>query len=1456
MKKRKLFVILLAALGLISAGLYYGWQVMEVEKKLQKKIHAYIETAFGDEVRVRQVRLRLGTLRLNDVDYRPKGRSFSLHIKEISLGYSLASFIKGGMKLEKTGNDIIFTEPTLMLTAVEEDSSTRPRFDPALIAEIQKQYKKIVRSAGFLEKISVSNGKVLYTGTLGTRFLTDTTLTVLRGINGWLETRDEQKIVARLAGIPFTADDYHAMIKAGGDLNSGVIDSLVIELKDYDFSRMVPIFQPRYIQARGGLFSGKIRFSESDDGSGYELTGKLELHDGKMKVRGANLDFSDINLTVLLNDFDLRIERGQYRLNGSPFILTGDINNIFKPETYLYSESTQLDIHTFLKRVYPKISIPMSGTGTVAISFVDSLGTPSLTGAFRAEKMLIADNRRLNDVAFLLEFSNSLLAIKQVHAHNQSLTLEGFGTMNFSRHPYTIDAVLVANGSFLDIIQPALPFTSPRRIGGLTATVTGPLASPRVEGTFSMNLNMPGENNRRLLGKIALESRRLEFSASATDLPVSVRGQIDDVFNKPEYDLRISHAGRLARLLGMEYPERLQNSISLETTVSGVQDSVALDIIVRDRSTGTPEFSLVFLATKENDAPQQYALDGNIFLQPGRENGLAIAFSGSKTDSSIQFSRIGNRYWLDGELDIDLTGDRSLLGELRLSGVDLGEFLSKAGAERDAEGVLAGRVKLAGTLDAPELSAEAWLINGIFNGIGRFNGELAFRADKDSLVLEKAALLFNERPYAALSGGLHFSPFQVDMRLQADELDANELIVAITGQDSVVGGRMSIDTRFIGSTWPVPIYGSLRVHKGNVVWFLFDEFVVDFGTPGSEPRSFFSFAGVQADRVSYISGDQYMLQGKGFFPFNGTDSMRVELDGYGNFLADLHYLTDVVLQSSSNGNLRLGLHGPYDDLRLFDTQLDIYDGRVRLAEVTDRIEKITARIRTQDDFIAIHHLSGQIGDEMLTIRNYREAPLVVGKIGEPLIIDEDWMSLGTLQVNSGPKGLPLNIPGVMPRGEIGRFTVQGMRVSDSEGKPRFEEGFWVGGPWHRPVFRGSVVLNGVNITYPFEVSDEPVNPLLDYILLYGYWDVLAIAGRDNRYVTNITSGIGIDKIYVNIGIDDQVSELHFRGVLGRPDDIWTKQQVEIDSLILGDAGNGLADVAAGQNGDTVAIAAADAPENNSYAFWVKQLADQQQDAGPDTSSFRIIGQIESTRGTIEYLDLNFRVDKFSAEWDKSSLDPIVAGKAWTTVPDSTRQYVYLKSYARDPETGEFSSRGRFEHTYFKLESENPTYNTSQVQVLSLLGYSVDKASRVRMQDMITVGTENLLIRPLLRPVERSLERSLGLDVVRLNSRLTRNFLLMNQTEDPDLRLALLNSTQLTVGKYLSNRMFLLYTGKITTLDKTFQLPENTLGLRHTLGLEYRFNPALLLQIGLDYNPLLTQEKDDKNILLRYSFPIK
>ena len=132
-----------------------------------------------------------------------------------------------------------------------------------------------------------------------------------------------------------------------------------------------------------------------------------------------------------------------------------------------------------------------------------------------------------------------------------------------------------------------------------------------------------------------------------------------------------------------------------------------------------------------------------------------------------------------------------------------------------------------------------------------------------------------------------------------------------------------------------------------------------------------------------------------------------------------------------------------------------------------------------------------------------------------------------------------------------------------------------------------------------------------------------------------------------------------------------------------------------------------------------------------------------------------------------------------------------------------------------------------------------------------------MFRPLFRPFERRLEQTLGLDVVRFSSRFTRNLIEMNVSEERnfmiDSKLFLLRSTKLMVGKYLANQLFLMYSGQLEAgLDYRYQ--HEGFGLSHKIGLEYRINPSLLLQMEYDYNSLMLLRREDKRILLRHSFP--
>ena len=94
---------------------------------------------------------------------------------------------------------------------------------------------------------------------------------------------------------------------------------------------------------------------------------------------------------------------------------------------------------------------------------------------------------------------------------------------------------------------------------------------------------------------------------------------------------------------------------------------------------------------------------------------------------------------------------------------------------------------------------------------------------------------------------------------------------------------------------------------------------------------------------------------------------------------------------------------------------------------------------------------------------------------------------------------------------------------------------------------------------------------------------------------------------------------------------------------------------------------------------------------------------------------------------------------------------------------------------------------------------------------------------------------------------------LTENEELDSKLILLRSTKLVIGKFLADRFFLLYTGQLEAGVK-YRFQQKGLGLRHTLGLEYRISPKLRLQMEYDYDSLHLLDRDDKRIVIRHWFP--
>ncbi|MFQ5584185.1 MAG: translocation/assembly module TamB domain-containing protein, partial [Calditrichia bacterium] len=419
------------------------------------------------------------------------------------------------------------------------------------------------------------------------------------------------------------------------------------------------------------------------------------------------------------------------------------------------------------------------------------------------------------------------------------------------------------------------------------------------------------------------------------------------------------------------------------------------------------------------------------------------------------------------------------------------------------------------------------------------------------------------------------------------------------------------------------------------------------------------------------------------------------------------------------------------------------------------------------------------------------------------IFEDIGLNFGVLVFETDEQGIPLSIPGLMEEGEIGYFAVEGKRKNEK---------FYFSGPPDNPFVRGNIVLYNSRVTFPFIGMEEDAgegqgNPVVEF-LMNTEWDVLVLSGGGNRYFVEIPAYFG--EAYMDLDSDNDSDGLEFSGK-------WNNE------------------------------------------------------------SFRVEGGVSSSRGSVEYLDNNFRVQKFGAEFSRFELYPTVYGKAYTTVRDSSGQFprdIYLVLYAIDPETNQEISRGRWEDFRFKLVSSDPVEGETQEQVLAYMGYSVKNLPGKAGEVGLTM-TENLLMRPIVRPIERRIERGLGLDYVRFRSRFTSNLLYMsmhdqltflnsplelgaNLNNNLNPALLLFQSSQLTLGKYLTRDLYFNYTGQLLSGYEESNFDKPRLGFYHRFGVEYRLLRNLLLEIEYDNFQLKTYyynraDLNDFRIRLRHSF---
>lgn len=1396
MKTRRWILVIALFVAFTALVVYHGWSLFEANARIKSYLLTKIRPVLGEDVYIDELEMALGAVHLKGVEVHFKDDYFTLWVKDLRVGLNLFSLIRHGFRPQKIPHDIIFVNPRLTIKPNYQytGADTIPVTESVPVSP--EKYLEKVKKFDFIKRITISKGEINFIDSLYQP------VQLAYDINGWLSSRDIGYVYTRLVGKLVHTENFNLMITGNIDLGLGRIDSLNLKLKNFQLREKIPVFIPDYLDIKSGTVDGSITLFEKGMGrSGFDITGNIDVSQAAFQMKDNKMFFDDFNLKATIDEWDCIVDSASFLFNGSPVTVDGRIKNILNPRLDLHVDSKQFDVEKYM--AYHTSGVKLRGTAGLDFHITNTYENPKITGILKSSRLGM-NSEKFNDISASVALNDSVFQVSKFTGWIDSVRIDGNGRIDFRKKTNNISFSMNGNGPVFKHLLPApiaaLKSSSSKarihcsgdwtKIAGTLSILTKPTEIPDTTYIFD--------------GNFALANRELKLEVNSRSHHMKGSALVEFGAEKPAYKMKLT--GLHDILFGFSEFKTVQNFLDLrmsafEITGNGENVHIDGDMAWNPEKGGNPRSAMLACDVSSEDSLSDIEMNWEI------TSGDSQFKSNLKLVKTPRYLRVINFdiddvFFSSGQ--IELNEERAIEANIIFPDASLPDlnrliFNHPKSAET---GKVFGSVGISGTLKNPVINGEMDFIDVVINKIGTYEGGMTFQLINQTLVLNELLLKHDRNLVLTSSGSYDLKKDVLNFNVYGKHIDLNSMLTTLFNKSDFLQGTSSAELRVQGSLKQPRFMGIVEAENGKIGKFAFDKMIWELGRDESQAPFVDEYDlnsgnknGLFLQRVSIIRTGQFQMNGAGMIPFSDDTSMDIRLNGKGNILSILPEITPFFKETASKGEWIFHLGGSPGNFVVSNASISLTDGYLRLGGVAPEINDLNIDMELeQDGFLNVKFISGKIKKREFKFSNVPAAPEVIEMPLEPFTIPELGLNLGIFTLETHQKGVPLYVPGFMEKGEIGDFQFSGKNPNEK---------FYFAGPTERPMVRGTILLQNVNFTFPF-ITDDPEkaasNPVVQALRMID-WNVSAEVGKNLHYQRQIPSGL--DNVYVDLIVDAGVGGLEFNGVLNE-------------------------------------------------------------------KTFGVTGKMESSRGTVEYLDLDFQVTKAGVEFDmdvtrkadvefdKSTLLPIIYGEARTTVTDSTGfpYYIYLTMLTVDKVTGHKLKRGRLGDVVFELSSESQELGDTEGEILASLGYSATNI-REKATDIIGISTDNLLFRPLFRPFERQLERTLGLDMVRFSSRFTRNLIEMNVKDEKnfqfDSRLFLLRSTKLMVGKYLADRLFLLYTGQLEAgLDYRYQ--QEGFGLRHTLGLEYRINPSLLLQMEYDYNSLLLWQREDKKILLRHSFP--
>jgi hypothetical protein len=1379
-----LFVIIFGLLFILS--LVRGWRLFKTNDKIKDFILAELKPVLGEAFSVAQVEVSLGNIHFRNFSLPLPNQQFVIQISDLRIGYNPFRIITKGFDPRALSQDLLLINPRLLIfldsTAVNNGrtDTTGTGFRWSYL----ENFGQAIKGIKFLNRLSIKDGEIVFVP------MRSVHKQIARDVQGSIISNSSGEVLIRLAGKMFASRRENLVINGEANLENGGVEYISASLRDFNLKDHIPLFTTPFVTFSEGKLNASLTLIKSDtSANGYGLDGDIDIADAAAQSENGLFVAKAINLTTEIKDWNLHIKHWTQQTNGSATEISGNITNLLHPTFGIDAQCNELSIETFAPLLGKDAGDRLSGLATAKVEITGTM--PEVHVQSMVSSPSITYNALSFTKAFLsAEYCKQLLTINEASANVLYNRIAMTGKVDFGSPNRKVEGSISMNGDITPMLRSLSADSNVACSTAFSGRIFGQLANPRMSGEWSFGLCSGPDDSMRVAAHFELRDQMAILDNDYAEGSPQIAGTIDFAHATPKIAFRLEDAQRLIfALWKLPDEETLANKLTLSVEADGTTEAFALEAKLNKRPDQPDATDLAKVRVEIKKGSRDFKGRGKIWLFPSSPDELSGSFSFENDKSGFSLSDFSLNDEVSAYLDVrNLQNKKALSGKMSISGLALARFFNSS--ELDCAGFLDGELILKGSDLQPELTAYLSMRDVFCNRSGPYSSEMQLLYQNRKLSVEKFVLNSAEATLLYANGIYSPALDSLQLTVKGAGFDINTVAAAFSDKGSTLTGRSLIDLDITGSMTNPQINGLIAVKQGSFFSIPFDELELRIGERNATPlKDKKTFPSINLSQLRLTRVNEFEIIGSGYVPLNLSDSLRLQLEGRGNFLSILRDFTDYFGSNSSNGHFTAHLAGTLSNPAIEKARLSFRDGRMEFFSIIPVVTELSGDIEflPSKNFVHIVNLEGNMGGEWCRISNYLSSPNLAARPMENLVLGGTRFNFGVTTLETGERGVPLNVLGLMEKGIYGYAQFLGRAQG---------EGFYIAGPANRPLVRGRINLYRTEIMFPFDETVGPPNPIIYDLLWRTEWDVFAYAVKDVRFVKTYPGAL--DRVYVNLLIDEQYGGLDFSG----------------------------------------------------------QLYD---------NSFRIEGEARSTTGQVEYLDMEFRVEEAGAQFDRNTIIPIVYGRGRTTISDSTgvpsQVFITLQTVDEamdnqpvDDLVRQEQARGRFDQIRFKMTTDNPNLGTTEAQLLASLGYSTETLQS-KAVDAIGIGTENMLFRPLYRPVERKLEQLFGLDYVRFSSRFARNLLLSNTDHNYELsnRLALLRSSKLVVGKYLADRFFLQYTGQVES-GIAYRFKQKGVGLHHILGLEYRINPQILLELEYDYDSMMLYNRDDKKVVLRHWFP--